>query len=166
MKKSGKLLLAISKDMKFLRKGFSYLKKIDVIIEIISGLFILLFVYAALGKVLDFQKFRVELGKSPILSYLADLVSYSIPAIELLISILLTIKRFRYVALYAAFSLMTMFSAYIIVILNFSSYIPCSCGGVLQNMTWSQHLVFNLIFCVFGTIAILIYPANKTLSAQ
>ena len=151
--------------MRVKQANFS-LTRTNIIVEVICSLFIILFVYAALSKVLDFQKFRVELGKSPVLNSLSSFVAYSIPIIEILISIALSIKKMQYVTLYAAFSLMVMFSTYIVIILNFSSYIPCSCGGVLQNMTWLQHLIFNLFFILFATIAILINPGTKILSAQ
>ena len=131
------------------------------IVEIISALFLMLFVYAALAKLMDLQKFRVELGKSPILNRYGIYVSIGIPLTELILSFLLTTKRFQYYALYLSFSLMGLFSAYIIAILKFSPYIPCSCGGILQNMTWIEHLIFNVVFMVLGGAAVLIYPNRK-----
>jgi uncharacterized membrane protein YphA (DoxX/SURF4 family) len=141
-------------------------KKRIIVAEAISALFILLFVYAALSKIQDFEKFKVELGKSPILNAFATYVAVAVPAVEVLIALFLVMRRFQYLALYAAFSLMVMFSAYIVMILNFSSYIPCSCGGILENMTWTEHLLFNIGFVILGVIAILIYPLDiKSLSA-
>lgn len=133
-------------------------KKKILLVEIISALFILLFVYAALTKVMDYQKFRIELGKSPLLNGYAGIIAVAIPGIELLISLLIVIKRFQYYALYFAFSLMVVFSAYIVAILKFSPYVPCSCGGILQNMNWNQHLIFNVGFLSLGATAILLYP--------
>lgn len=141
-------------------------KNRTIMAEVISALFIFLFVYAALNKMLDFEKFEVELGKSPVLNVFSRYIAFTMPVVELLIALLLIIKRFQYIALYASFSLMVIFSAYIITILNFSTYIPCSCGGILENMTWRQHLIFNMGFVVLAAIAILIYPLNiKNLSA-
>ncbi|WP_316835502.1 MauE/DoxX family redox-associated membrane protein [Pedobacter nutrimenti] len=137
-----------------------------VVVEVISALFILLFIYASLSKVQDFEKFRVELYKSPILTSFASIMAIVVPALELVITGLLLIKRYQMIALYSSFCLMVMFTAYIVGILNFSPYIPCSCGGILQFMTWNQHLVFNLLFVSLGGAAILIHPAKiKDLSA-
>jgi len=137
-----------------------------VIVDVISAFFILLFVYAALSKILDFEKFRVELGKSPIVSSFAGFMAILVPIIEISIALLLVVKRSQYLALYASFSLMVMFSVYIWIILKFSAYVPCSCGGVLQNMTWTQHLFFNIGFVILGAAGILLYPLTiKTLSA-
>lgn len=130
----------------------------NLLVDILSAFFILLFIYAALSKVLDFEKFRVELGKSPILNSFAYPISILIPSLEIIIAIMLAVKRCQYLGLYMAYSLMVMFSAYIIVILKFSSYIPCSCGGILQNMSWTQHLFFNVAFVLLGAFAVLIHP--------
>ncbi|NQX54428.1 hypothetical protein HQN86_12455 [Pedobacter panaciterrae] len=142
----------------------SYKKKV-IVTEIISALFILLFVYAAFSKIQDIEKFRVELGKSPLLNAFTRYIVYGIPFVELILSVLLAWKNFQYFALYVSFCLMAVFSAYIVAILNFSPYIPCSCGGILQNMSWKQHLLFNVCFMILGTFAILIYPQvdNKEL---
>jgi len=32
--------------------------------------------------------------------------------------------------------------------------LPCSCGGVIQQLSWTQHIVFNLIFIAAGGIGI------------
>jgi hypothetical protein len=131
--------------------------------DAISMAFIILFIYAAATKLIDYQKFRIEIGKSPLLTAFAGWVAIIIPSVEILISVLLASARWRLTGLYASFSLMTMFSAYIFFILNFSPYIPCSCGGILQNMTWSQHIIFNLVFVALGAWAVLIYyPENRS----
>ncbi len=129
--------------------------------DIISGLFILLFFYAASSKLLDYQKFRIQLGKSPLLAPFATWMSWIVPALEIGIAIALCFKSSQIKALYAAFSMMVVFTAYIVVILNFSEYIPCSCGGILENMSWRQHLVFNILFTLLGVAGVLSYPIEK-----
>lgn len=128
----------------------------NVLLELICFLYILLFVYAAVSKVMDFENFQVQLGQSPLLSAFARLVSWGVPIVEIVIAILLVIPKFRLVGFFAAFSLMVMFTTYIIIILNFSSYIPCSCGGILEKMSWTQHLVFNSVFVILAAAGILI----------
>lgn len=141
--------------------------KKTILIEVICAAFILLFIYAGVSKLRDFEKFSIELAKSPILNPIASWVVIVIPLIEIALSVFLMIKSLRLVALYVSFSLMILFSAYIVAILKFSSYIPCTCGGVLQNMSWREHLAFNIGFVGLGAIGVLIYPARvKILSAQ
>ncbi len=133
----------------------------NTIIEIISLLYVLLFVYAAVSKILDFENFQIQLGQSPLLSVYAWWVSFAVPVVEILISILLCIPRFKKIGLFSALGLMVMFSAYIFLILNFSSFIPCSCGGILEKMSWKVHLVFNLFF-VFLALVALVFKADIT----
>jgi len=134
--------------------------KKEVIVEIICALFIVLFVYAAASKLLDFEKFRLQMGQSPVLTAFAGIAVWLVPAVELIIAAMLITARLRLLGLYASFCLMVMFTAYIIVITRFSDYVPCSCGGVLEKLSWNQHLVFNIGFVVLGFIAIVIYPKD------
>lgn len=131
------------------------------LIDIISALFIFLFVYAAISKLLDYQRFQVQLGQSPLLTAFAGWVAWFIPTIELAISLLLAFPKTRLFAFYASFSLMVMFTTYIIVITKFSDYVPCSCGGVLETMSWNQHLVFNIGFVLLILAGIIIYSKSK-----
>lgn len=125
-------------------------------ITVICYLFVLLFLYAATSKLLDFETFTVQLAQSPLLSAYAGIIAWMVPGIEILIAGLLIFPRFRTLALYASFTLMVMFTAYIFIILNFSDFIPCSCGGVLEKLSWTQHLIFNVVFIVLAGGAILI----------
>jgi hypothetical protein len=143
------------------------LKK-PIFVDIISSLLIALFVYAAVSKLLDQEKFRIELGKSPLLTSFAGWVAVMLPILEIGISIMLSFKRTRLLALYASFSLLTLFTAYLIAILQFSFYIPCTCGGVLQSMNWDTHIKFNVAFIVLAVIGILLSPSkvDKTFLLQ
>jgi hypothetical protein len=133
----------------------------EVLIDIVTALFVVLFVYAAATKLLDYGKFRVQIGQSPLLTAFAGTVAWLVPAIEILIAVMLSFLRFRLLALYASFGLMIMFTAYIVVITRFSEYVPCSCGGVLERLSWNEHLVFNLVFVALGAVAILYYPKEE-----
>jgi hypothetical protein len=130
--------------------------RIRIIQDLISLLFIILFVYAAFGKLADFDKFQIQLGQSPLLTPYVDLVSWTIPFIEIWIAFLLVSDKTRLLGMVSAFSLMVLFTFYILAITHYSYFIPCSCGGVLQHMSWDQHLVFNLIFVFLGIMGILI----------
>jgi uncharacterized membrane protein YphA (DoxX/SURF4 family) len=118
----------------------------------ISFLYIVLFTYAAAAKLIDYENFTVQLGQSPLLSAFAGWIAWLISAIELLLVVLLAIDRTRQFALLAAFALMAMFSTYIYVMLNYSDFVPCSCGGILEKLSWEEHLAFNVCFCVLAII--------------
>lgn len=133
----------------------------DVLGECIALLHIALFVYAAANKILDFVNFQIQLAQSPLLSSFAESISYLVPAVEIVISILLSFPKTRLAGLYGSFSLMVMFSAYIIIMTNFSPFVPCSCGGILEKMSWNQHLVFNIAFVILGFVGLMIHPKNS-----
>lgn len=136
-----------------------YLKK--TIVEIICLLYILLFVYASISKLLEFDNFRAQIGQSPLLSPFADFISVCVIAVEIIISILLGIPKTKYTALWFAAALMSMFTVYIVIILHFSSFVPCSCGGILEKLGWREHLVFNIVFLLLAFTALRLLSNNN-----
>ena len=130
------------------------------IVDIITYLYVLLFLYAATSKLIEYDKFLLQMSKSPIITDYAHILVWMVPALEIIISITLLIEKTKMAALYAAFGLMLMFTLYIYAILNYSDNIPCSCGGVLQRMTWDQHLIFNIFFVILGIIGIILNTKN------
>ena len=135
------------------------------IVDIITYLYVLLFLYAATSKLIEYDKSQLQMSKSPIITDYAHVLVWMVPALEIIISIMLVINRTVMLALYAALGLMCLFTVYIYAILNFSDNIPCSCGGVLQKMTWSQHLLFNIVFILLAIGGILLQSkiTNKKL---
>jgi len=126
-----------------------------IITDIICYAFVLLFLYAAVSKLLDYQQFELQIAKSPVVTDFAGILAWLVPVVEILVSILLLVPRTVSFGLFGALALMSLFTAYIIAILNFSENIPCSCGGVLEHMSWQQHLVFNLGFVLLAIMGIL-----------
>ena len=124
------------------------------LVEAICLLFVLLFVYAALSKLWDYPQFRTQLGQSPLLTAWAAELAALVPASELILVLGLVFPRTRLLALYGCFSLMVLFTAYILAILHFSDYVPCSCGGVLESLSWQEHLLFNLVFTVLAAAGV------------
>ena len=127
-----------------------------ITIEVICLLYILLFVYAATSKLLDFSNFQVQIAQSPLLSAYAGIIAPLVIAVEFLIVSLLWLKPLRSVGLYASFSLMVSFTVYIYLILNYSEFIPCSCGGILEKLGWTEHMAFNIFFILLAVLALLL----------
>ena len=130
------------------------------IADIIAYLYVLLFLYTATSKLIEYDKFQLQISKSPIITDYANILVWLVPALEIIISIMLLINRIRIIGLYAAFMLMCLFTAYIIAILNFTNHIPCGCGGVLQNLGWTAHLIFNIVFVLLAIAGILLQTKN------
>lgn len=120
----------------------------------VSYFFMVLFVYAAASKMRDFENFQVQLAQSPLLSAYAGFISYGVIALELVIAGLLAFPQARRIGLYASFGLMVAFTVYIFLILNYSDFVPCSCGGILEKMGWTEHLIFNGCCVALAILAI------------
>ncbi len=119
-----------------------------------SYFFILLFCYASISKILDFENFQVQIGQSPLLSAYAEFISYAVIIVELIIVVCLLLPKIRLMGLYSSSALMSAFTVYIYLILNYSDFVPCSCGGILEKLGWTEHLVFNLFCIALGVIAV------------
>lgn len=129
--------------------------KKNFIVGIVSLLLILLMVYAALAKFNDYYNFRFGLSESPIIAPFAGLLVWAVPVSELLIAGMLAWPATRLAGLYASFVLMSLFTLYIIVMLSFYEDIPCSCGGILEEMSWGVHIGFNGAFVLMSAWAIM-----------
>ena len=136
------------------------LKK-TIIPEIISAMFILLFVYTATTKLIEHESFKAVLSQSPLIGIEATLISWVLPVLELLIAILLFFPAMRTWGFTGAFILMAIFTFYIAYMILFAKNLPCSCGGVISRMSWSQHLIFNIFFTALAVIALWLTLRNK-----
>ena len=129
--------------------SFSWLKK-ATIVEIIALLFIILFLYSGISKLMDYAVFKEQLAESPVLKPFASMVAWGLPVTEFIVSLLLFLPRLRLKGLYASLILMILFTGYIIALFTFSTELPCSCGGVIDMLSWQGHLVFNGVFILLG----------------
>lgn len=131
--------------------------KRKIIIEIISSLLILLFLYASVSKWLSFKTFIGEMNNQPFPNWMTPFLVWSIPFIEVLIAVGLIFEKSRVKSLYASLFLMLAFTIYtVVILLHAFKYIPCSCGGVIRKLTWPQHLVFNLFFVGISLLGIIL----------
>ena len=139
-----------------------------IAIEIICFLFIVLFLYAAGSKLMEYNKFVGQIGKSPLLTDYAGWIAWLVPLIEIVIAVMLIVPKTRLTGMYAAFGMMVIFTFYIIVILTISRELPCSCGGILSMLGWKEHLVFNIWFVLLGFAGIYLLgkPEDKEVITQ
>ncbi len=123
--------------------------------QVLIYFFIILFVYAAVSKMTDFENFQVQVAQSPLLSAFATFIAYTTVIGELIIALMLCFKKSRLLGLYLFLGFMTAFTVYIFLILNYSPFVPCSCGGVLEDLGWWEHLWFNGVVCFLCVLVIL-----------
>ncbi|MDR3714161.1 MAG: hypothetical protein P4L51_15185 [Puia sp.] len=130
--------------------------KRTTIIEAIIVLFVMLFLYTGISKIMDYRIFKVQIGMSPILNPIAPVIAAALPWVEFLAVLLLIVPRWRLMGLKLSLILMTSFTLYVIAILIFNKDLPCSCGGIIELMSWSQHIIFNVIFTILAFVGILL----------
>ncbi|HUC81383.1 MAG TPA: MauE/DoxX family redox-associated membrane protein [Flavisolibacter sp.] len=115
-------------------------------IDTLSALLIFLFLYTATDKLLHQQKFLLTIGQSPLIKDYAMTLSWIVPSLEIVAASFLLAPKTRVIGFGVSIILMSAFTAYVGYTLAFSQKLPCSCGGVISQMSWGQHLLFNLIF--------------------
>ena len=131
-------------------------------IHVTVFLLIVLWVYASLSKLLDFRHFQMTMHRQTLFPFLKDLLIYGLPPTELVIAAILLFDKLQKVGLYASFVLLSIFTGYIaLVLMQVFGRVPCSCGGILEHMGWTVHLLFNLFFLTITLITLLIIKRKE-----
>lgn len=125
-------------------------------IDLICYLFILLFLYTGGMKLISHFDFYLALRDSPLMYHYAGLISWAIPILELAIVACLTIPKLKKLGLYSSFILMALFTIYVCYNAFFLTHMqrPCTCGGIIEKMSWNQHVIFNSLFTLLALLAI------------
>jgi hypothetical protein len=135
--------------------------------QVIHFLLILLWVYAALVKLFDFEAARGEMLNQVFPDQLALLLAWLIPEIELTTAVLIFVPKTTFWGYWCSLVLLFSFTLYILFgLLNFYQRMPCSCGGIIATLSWEQHLAFNLFFLALTIIAIIIYQKERNRKAN
>ncbi|PHR88492.1 MAG: hypothetical protein COA80_17985 [Leeuwenhoekiella sp.] len=134
-----------------------------------SGLFgvlyislILLWVYAATSKLLEFEQFKIQMSQVSFLKPVAGLLAWIIPLLEYSLATLLLLPKTRRLGLLGSAILMSVFTVYIAGMISFSPELPCSCGGIINNLTWQQHLLFNIGYTALAITGVYVHSSNNT----
>lgn len=120
--------------------------KRNTIIEIIAILFMILFLYTGISKLVDYPIFKAQLEESPVMAPFSTVIAWGVPLLEIGLAILLLLPAFRLKGLYGSLFLMSAFTIYVIALVSVSDKLPCSCGGVIEQLSWQQHIIFNSAF--------------------
>lgn len=128
-----------------------------LIVTVITAALIFLWVYAAVSKLINYEQSRSQMLNQVFPVAIAKSLVWAVPFTELLISVLLSFLKTRLYGLYGSLILLISFTLYIGLVMNrVFDRIPCSCGGILNKMSWEQHLIFNIVFMILTITAILL----------
>jgi cation transport ATPase len=123
-------------------------------IELTASFIVALFLYTGISKLIDFEKFLIQLRQSPFVQRWAVIIAYALPVGEIITACLLIVHKTRLAALYISLFIMALFTGYVYVMLTYSYDLPCSCGGILEVLSWKNHLFFNAFCTLLLLIAI------------
>lgn len=99
--------------------------------------------------------FLEQLNQVRYLKPFSQTLSILLPVLELATGLAITFKTTQKYGLYAAATLMTLFTFYVVIMLaGDKTKLPCSCGGVIKAMSWKQHLYFNIFFMLLAWLSV------------
>ncbi|MCE7044463.1 MauE/DoxX family redox-associated membrane protein [Dyadobacter sp. CY312] len=140
------------------------IKKNQLLLSLMVTMLILLFTYTAVSKLHDLADFERQLCNQVIPKWSVKPMLWLLPLVELVVVAMLLSKPFRLTGLWVSCVLMFVFSIYMgLVVLNVFDRVPCNCGGVLNEMKFTTHFIFNLTFLFFSIASVRI---QKSLNAD
>ena len=141
---------------------------IEVLSFISAVLLIVLFGYTAVAKLLDYEKFvfQMRLSPAPMVAWAAPVLGWFVPLIEIVIVAALCFERWRVAGLHASLFLLLIFEVYIVTMLLSGSKLPCTCGGIVSKMSWTQHLWFNLAFMLVAAAPVVLKKSQTQMNIQ
>lgn len=123
-----------------------------------------LYLYAGIYKGSNVLRFREEMAESPLLSpVLIPLISLLLPVLELGLGLFLLFKIKLRITLWASFCLMVLFTFYMVFLYFGFEHPPCACGGILNEMDYPAHIVFNIVFSIITGFLVYLYEKNHFL---
>lgn len=137
------------------------MQKKDVTLLLINTLLIALFSYAAFSKLMDYERAQLQMRGQVFTRAIADILTWAIPTLELILVAILLFFKTKSWPYWTSFILLCLFTLYIATIMTgYFGVIPCSCGGILEKMSYKSHIVFNLFFILVSGYGILL-TSNK-----
>ncbi|MDM1048705.1 MauE/DoxX family redox-associated membrane protein [Sphingobacterium hotanense] len=141
--------------------------KNNPLLQLCAMLLASMFFYAALVKLMDYELAQASMRKQVFPLPIADVLSWLIPVLELLTVLLLLFRPSQRLGLWSSFVLLIAFTVYIVIAMNgtFGDR-PCSCGGILQHLSYPWHIAFNLLFLGISIVGLCLSRQIKQSAVQ
>lgn len=130
--------------------------KKETFIQIICYIFILLFMYTAISKLLAFDITLFDMRRNPLLGDMPLFWTIVVPVAEIIISVLLFFAVTRHIGLWLTLVLMLCFTSYVGILLASDYDLPCTCGGIFRELSWRQHLWVNFGLTLLAITAVVL----------
>jgi len=129
-----------------------------IFFELFRWCFIVLWLYAGTIKLIDHKLFIEQLEMSPLLASVSVIVSFTFPLLEFITALLLISPRTLRPALFLTLYLFLSLALYILYLFILAPKVPCACGGIIERLNWSGHLILNFTGVALAVILIRIDP--------
>src|SRR5882724_1761836 len=101
--------------------------KKEIIITLLAASLIMLFIYTSFSKIFNYRDFKESMAVQPLPVWIISILLKTLPAIEIITSLLLIFPKTRLFGFWTSLILMISFTTYITLgLLNFFKRIPCS----------------------------------------
>lgn len=131
-----------------------------VIVNCISFIISVFFIYTGIFKLINPESFILNISKTGFFNEkLIPYLPYIIGFFELIIAVLILTRMFIGQLFFTI--TMIVFSFYITYLNNNNLYEVCGCGGILNGLSYNNHLLINLIFLTLSFSVIFILKSSK-----
>jgi hypothetical protein len=114
---------------------------------------LVLYTYTGLSKLAEQTQFRYTLQKVLSSYEGAATLAWMIPVTELVVVLLLFFPVTRRIGLLLSL-LLLLFTLYLLYMIVYLPELPCSCGGVVSQLGWRGHVVFNCFLIGINSFAL------------
>ena len=139
-------------------KGPNSANRREVYLMILCAVFILFWLYSAGFKLYNFDAFKQEMHSQVFSNGISNLLSYIIPAFEIMIAALLVYSTTRLLGMTLSFLLMLMFTTYVgLALMDVYRFMPCNCIGLLgENASWGANFILNLFIAIVAAVGLIL----------
>lgn len=129
----------------------------EIAVTFYGSLMMGLWIFVAYNKIAGFEQNMEGMLRQPFPRSFAVFLAYAVPASELTAALLIGYSRTRLNGLGLSALLMMAFTAYVgLAILHvWSDKLPCNCGLIVQ-IGWKKHFVFNVFLLLISSWAFLL----------
>ena len=132
--------------------------KKSLTLDVIVTTIIMMWLYASFSKYFDFGQFKRGMYDQPFPYWFSSLLIGILPPLEIIIAVLVFIGKTTRLGLQVSLCLLIIFTIYVTaIVIHLIPIEPCPCGGMIRELTWPMHLIFNAFFIAINIIGLLIH---------
>lgn len=122
-------------------------------INLLSLAVLTLWIYVVFYKITDFRDFTSGIYRQPLPQPIQKAVIWFLPPIEAFVALLFFRKNWRMYGFLLSALLLAVFTFYIAFgLAGAFGKLPCGCGGIIKDLSLSQHIIFNLVFTTLSVL--------------